>query len=44
MFRTDFTTGAATKIPVTDSLVNEAIAWYQGANYLYKTGGYKMVK
>ena len=44
MFQPDFITGAALKIPTKDSLVNEAIAWYQGANYLYKTGGYKQIK
>jgi phosphoglycerol transferase MdoB-like AlkP superfamily enzyme len=43
-YQPDFKTGAAIKIPAADSLFNEAIAWYQGANYLYKTGGYKMVK
>jgi phosphoglycerol transferase MdoB-like AlkP superfamily enzyme len=44
MFQPDFVTGAALKIPTRDSLVNEAIAWYQGANYLYKTGGYRQIK
>jgi phosphoglycerol transferase MdoB-like AlkP superfamily enzyme len=44
MFQPDFTTGAALKIPIGDSVVNEAIAWYQGANYLYKTGGYRQIK
>lgn len=44
MFQPDFATGAALKIPTKDSLINEAIAWYQGANYLYKTGGYKQIK
>lgn len=44
MFQPNFITGAALKIPTKDSLVNEAIAWYQGANYLYKTGGYKQIK
>ena len=24
--------------------LDEAIAWYQGANYLFKNGGYKMTK
>lgn len=44
MFQPDFTTGAALKIQIGDSVVNEAIAWYQGANYLYKTGGYRQIK
>jgi phosphoglycerol transferase MdoB-like AlkP superfamily enzyme len=43
-YQPDFKTGTAIKISAADSLFNEAIAWYQGANYLYKTGGYKMVK
>ena len=44
MFTTNYLTGSATKISYSDSLINEAIAWYQGANFLYKNGGYKMVK
>ncbi len=43
-YQIDFLTGAAIKVPSSDSLVNEAIAWYQGANYLYKTGGYRIVQ
>jgi phosphoglycerol transferase MdoB-like AlkP superfamily enzyme len=44
MFTTNYLTGSATKISSSDSLINEAIAWYQGANFLYKNGGYKMPK
>ena len=44
IFKPDFITGTAIKIPTADSLINEAIAWYQGANYLYKTGGYRVIK
>ncbi len=44
MYAVNYVTGAATKITSSDSLINEAIAWYQGANYLYKNDGYKMVK
>jgi phosphoglycerol transferase MdoB-like AlkP superfamily enzyme len=40
----DFISGAATKISPDQVLINEAIAWYQGANFLYKNGGYKMTK
>jgi len=40
----DFITGSNVKSTRSDSLVNEAIAWYQGASFLYKTGGYKAVK
>lgn len=40
-YQPDFITGAATQIPGTDSLTNEAIAWYQGASYLFKNGKYK---
>ncbi|MEO7766017.1 MAG: LTA synthase family protein, partial [Ferruginibacter sp.] len=40
-YRPNFLTGAAKQIPDTDSVTNEAIAWYQGANYLFKTGKYK---
>ncbi|HTE12468.1 MAG TPA: LTA synthase family protein, partial [Chitinophagaceae bacterium] len=41
MFTVDFITGAQTKIPLEDSLVNEAIAYYQTASYLFKHGLYK---
>lgn len=44
MFAVNYLTGAAKKISSSDSLINEAIAWYQGANYLYKNGSYKMIK
>ncbi len=40
----DFTTGSNVKSTRSDSLVNEAIAWYQGASFLYKSGRYKAVK
>ena len=38
MFTVDFITGIQTKIPLEDSLVNEAIAYYQTASYLFKKG------
>lgn len=44
MFSINYLTGSATKISSSDSLIDEAIAWYQGANFLYKNGGYKMPK
>jgi phosphoglycerol transferase MdoB-like AlkP superfamily enzyme len=40
----DFKTGNSTKIIPDMEATREAIAWYQGANYLYKKGGYKAVK
>lgn len=40
----DFITGTNTRIKPLDSLINEAIAWYQGASYLYQSGGYKVQK
>jgi len=44
MYKPDILTGAMTEISRSDSLVNEAIAWYQGASYLFRNGGYKEVK
>ena len=38
--RPDFITGTATNMPDSDTLLGEAIAWYQGANYLFKSGKY----
>ncbi|MFN8252227.1 MAG: sulfatase-like hydrolase/transferase [Ferruginibacter sp.] len=43
-FKPDFSTGNNLKTPASDSAVNAAIAWYQGANYLYKSGKYKIQK
>lgn len=43
-YKPDFITGANTLISSSDSLVNEAISWYQGASFLYRTGRYKMNK
>lgn len=43
-FIPNFTSGAAAKTTPDPTLINEAIAWYQGANFLYKKGGYKMTK
>ncbi len=44
VFKTDFTTGANVSMPGSDELINEAIAWYQGASFQYTTGRYKSVK
>ena len=41
MFKPDFLSGTAIPIAISDTLVNEAIAWYQGASYLFKKGRYK---
>ena len=43
-FKPDFSTGNNLKTSASDSAVNAAIAWYQGANYLYKSGKYKIQK
>jgi len=40
----NFVSGAANRTSPDQALINEAIAWYQGANFLYKNGGYKMIK
>ncbi len=38
----NFSNGTAVKINLPDSLINTAIAWYQSANYLYKSKKYKI--
>ena len=43
MFKPDFLTGGNSPIATSDTLVNEAIAWYQGASFLYRSGWYKAV-
>jgi phosphoglycerol transferase MdoB-like AlkP superfamily enzyme len=40
MFSVDFVTGKQSAIPVDNALVNEAIAYYQTASYLFKMNGY----
>ena len=35
-YQPNFETGVATEIPASDSLINEAIAWYQGASYSFR--------
>jgi phosphoglycerol transferase MdoB-like AlkP superfamily enzyme len=40
----NFISGTSIKTIPDQALINEAIAWYQGANFLYKKGGYKMIK
>ena len=44
MYKPDFITGGNTLIASSDSLINEAIAWYQGASFLYRSGWYKAVR
>ncbi|MBL0145695.1 MAG: LTA synthase family protein [Chitinophagaceae bacterium] len=41
MYSVDYATGNSQPIALQDSLVNEAIAWYQGASFLYKGKKYK---
>ena len=41
MFAVNFTDGSSTKIPVEDSLVKEAVAYYQSASYLFRNKLYK---
>lgn len=43
-YKPDFNTGLNTPINNSNSLVNEAIAWYQVASFQYKKGKYKSVK
>ena len=42
-YQPDFLTGTGTQIPDTDSLINEAIAWYEGASYLFRNGRYQRI-
>jgi phosphoglycerol transferase MdoB-like AlkP superfamily enzyme len=44
MYIPNFVSGVGSKTTQDQTSLNEAIAWYQGANYLYKTGGYRMTK
>lgn len=42
-YQTDFSSGVGVKIPNSDTLTNEAVAWYQGASYLFRSGKYKSI-
>jgi len=44
MYRPDYKTGVNTRIYDSANLINEAIAWYQGASFQYKSGKYKSIK
>lgn len=45
LYKPDFTTGTNQIIQNLDtSLINEAIAWYQGASFLYRTNAYKNIE
>lgn len=41
MYKTNLETGVNKKITVNENLKNEAIAWYQGASFLIKSGKYQ---
>ncbi|MBK7432677.1 MAG: sulfatase-like hydrolase/transferase [Chitinophagaceae bacterium] len=43
-FQADLASGTNTPIPATDSLKREAIAWYQGASFLFKNDRYNKPK
>jgi phosphoglycerol transferase MdoB-like AlkP superfamily enzyme len=40
-YKIDISSGNAAAIPLSPAIVAEAIAWYQGASYLYNSGKYK---
>ncbi|CAN5731819.1 LTA synthase family protein [soil metagenome] len=40
MYKIDFQTGVNKMIPLNENLKNEAIAWYQGASFLFNSKGY----
>jgi phosphoglycerol transferase MdoB-like AlkP superfamily enzyme len=44
MYIPNFVSGVGRKTTKDQAFLNEAIAWYQGANYLYKTGGYSITE
>lgn len=41
IYKPDMNTGNSVNIPIENDLVKEAIAWYQGASFLFKNGRYK---
>ncbi|MEO7490988.1 MAG: sulfatase-like hydrolase/transferase [Ferruginibacter sp.] len=43
-FQTDFSTGLSNPTPLSNELSKQAIAWYQGASFLFKTHRYTLKK
>ena len=43
LYQINYETGEYKPLPEDDALVKEAVAWYQGASMLYKTGQYHAV-
>jgi phosphoglycerol transferase MdoB-like AlkP superfamily enzyme len=44
LYRFNRTTGESEQIPIEQNIVDEAISYYQGADYLFKTGYNKLGK
>jgi phosphoglycerol transferase MdoB-like AlkP superfamily enzyme len=44
LYKVDYASGSAIKLGMSDKLLNEAIAWYNGTSYLVKAGQYRYKK
>jgi len=44
MYKINFITGESAELIVNNEIVNEAVAWYQGASYLYNAQKYKAIE
>lgn len=44
MYKIYFITGESTELKVNKGIVNEAVAWYQGASYLYNAQKFKALE
>ncbi len=43
-YQPDFQSGVGKPVAASDSLTNSAIAWYEGASYLFRNGKYKSIQ
>ena len=44
MYKINFITGESAEFIINNEIVNQAVAWYQGASYLYNAQKYKDIE
>ena len=44
MYKINFIKGESAELIINNEIVNKALAWYQGASYLYNAQKYKAIE
>ncbi len=44
MYKINFIKGESAELIINNEIVNKAVAWYQGASYLYNAQKYKAIE